>query len=82
MPKLERYECPQCGEILFDRDALQRLQGFRAAQSKRTSAVEFDAGEINKLLHQGERSIEREGTLDADETLAARRARRQTRKRK
>jgi Arc/MetJ-type ribon-helix-helix transcriptional regulator len=38
---------------------------------------EFDAGEMQALLAQGEESIAREGTLDADEALAARRARRQ-----
>jgi YgiT-type zinc finger domain-containing protein len=26
VPKLERYECPACGEILFDYDAMKRLE--------------------------------------------------------
>lgn len=38
---------------------------------------EFDPGEMDKLLAEGEKSIQREGTLDADEALAARRAARQ-----
>jgi hypothetical protein len=38
---------------------------------------EFEAREIEALLDEGEESIAREGTLDADEALAARRARRE-----
>ena len=38
---------------------------------------EFDVGEMQALLAEGEESTAREGTLDADEALAARRARRQ-----
>jgi Arc/MetJ-type ribon-helix-helix transcriptional regulator len=38
---------------------------------------EFEKGEMQTLLAEGEESIEKEGTLDADEALQARRARRQ-----
>ena len=38
---------------------------------------QFDPGELRALLAEGEESIAREGTFDADEALAARRARRQ-----
>jgi Arc/MetJ-type ribon-helix-helix transcriptional regulator len=37
---------------------------------------EFEPGEMEALLREGEESIEREGTLDVDEALEARRARR------
>ena len=37
---------------------------------------EFESGEMKELLKEGEESIARDGTLDADEALAARRARR------
>jgi Arc/MetJ-type ribon-helix-helix transcriptional regulator len=33
---------------------------------------EFDAGELNELLAEGERSIESEGTLDGDEAYRLR----------
>src|SRR5262249_31970973 len=38
---------------------------------------EFEPGEMQALLDEGEQSIANEGTLDADEALAARRANRQ-----
>jgi Arc/MetJ-type ribon-helix-helix transcriptional regulator len=38
---------------------------------------EFETGELRALLGEGEESIAREGTLDADEALAVRRARRE-----
>ena len=37
---------------------------------------EFDPGEMDALLREGEASIEREGALDLDAAFAARRARR------
>lgn len=37
---------------------------------------DFRPGELDKFLQAGEKSIERGGTLDGDEALAARRARR------
>jgi Arc/MetJ-type ribon-helix-helix transcriptional regulator len=37
---------------------------------------EFEPGEMEALLREGEESSEREGTLDVDEALKARRARR------
>jgi hypothetical protein len=51
--------------------------------AKNSAAVDdFTAGEMNELLVEGEQSIQREGTLDADEALAARRAHRLTSARK
>jgi YgiT-type zinc finger domain-containing protein len=29
VPKLERDECPNCGEILFDPEAMRRIESFR-----------------------------------------------------
>ncbi len=29
VPKLEREECPNCGEILFGPQAMRRIEGFR-----------------------------------------------------
>ncbi|MGH7176594.1 MAG: YgiT-type zinc finger protein [Tepidisphaeraceae bacterium] len=26
VPELERQECPVCGEVLFDRDAMKKIQ--------------------------------------------------------
>lgn len=80
VPKLERFECTNCGQILFDYNGAQRLE--RASKRNRSKDVKLNSGEMNKLLQQGEKSIEREGTLDSDEASAARRARRQMRTRK
>ena len=41
------------------------------------SPDEFEAGEMEALLKEGEGSIKREGTLDVDEAFKARRARRE-----
>lgn len=37
---------------------------------------EFDPGELEKLLQAGERSIDQEGTINGEEAMAMRRARR------
>ena len=37
---------------------------------------EFEPGELDQLLREGEQSIAQEGTLDVDEAFQARRARR------
>jgi len=34
VPRLERYECPGCGEILFDYDGIKRLEEARRPQRK------------------------------------------------
>lgn len=38
--------------------------------------AEFEAGELDELLAEGERSIEQEGTLDGDDAYRARNERR------
>jgi YgiT-type zinc finger domain-containing protein len=39
VPDLERQECPVCGEVLFDRSAMQRIQhAWQQQQSRRKSA--------------------------------------------
>ncbi|HXE52104.1 MAG TPA: hypothetical protein VN541_03775 [Tepidisphaeraceae bacterium] len=38
--------------------------------------LEFDEGELQRLLAEGEQSIKEEGTIDADEAFLARRQRR------
>lgn len=42
---------------------------------------DFDAGELDNLLAEGERSIEQEGTLDGDEAYRQRRQRRAEKRR-
>jgi Arc/MetJ-type ribon-helix-helix transcriptional regulator len=51
------------------------LAGLKSLSS--AAPDEFDPDEMNQLLAEGEQSIRQEGTLDADEALAARRAHRQ-----
>jgi len=34
VPKLERYRCSQCGEILFDYDGIKRIEEARAPRRK------------------------------------------------
>jgi hypothetical protein len=50
---------------------LAALKNFAA-----TPPDEFEIGEMQSLLEEGEESIKREGTLDAEEAFQARRARR------
>lgn len=46
------------------------------ALDQQERAGDFSPGELDALLQAGEKSIAVEGTLDGDEALAARRARR------
>jgi YgiT-type zinc finger domain-containing protein len=34
VPKLDRYECPNCGEVLFDYDGIKRLEEARLPRRK------------------------------------------------
>ena len=34
VPNLEYYECPDCGERLFDRDAMRKIEKYSPAYSK------------------------------------------------
>ena len=34
VPKLERYECPSCGEVLFDYDGIKRIEEARLPKRK------------------------------------------------
>lgn len=42
VPNLEYYECPDCGEKVYDRDAMRKIQkyspAFQPARAKRKSA--------------------------------------------
>ena len=35
VPNLEFYECPDCGECLFDPDAMRTIEGYSPAFAKR-----------------------------------------------
>lgn len=37
IPELERQECPNCGEILFDRSAMKRIQSFWPNKKRQTA---------------------------------------------
>ena len=50
------------------------VQAGLASLRQQEEFGEFAAGELDKLLADGEQSIATEGTLDGDEALAARRA--------
>ena len=40
VPRLERQECPDCGEVIFDFDAMGKLEAARAsARSSKSRAV-------------------------------------------
>lgn len=51
------------------------LAGLKSLAS--AAPNEFASGEMDSLLAEGEASIARDGTVDADEALAARRAQRE-----
>ena len=34
VPQLEFYECPACGERLYDRDAMRKIEAHRPAGAK------------------------------------------------
>ena len=38
LPKLERHECPACGEILFGYDSMKRIEESRPRKSHRKIA--------------------------------------------
>jgi len=37
VPQLERQECPNCGEVLFDCAAMERLEALRPKKRRRAS---------------------------------------------
>jgi YgiT-type zinc finger domain-containing protein len=37
VPRLERQECPNCGEVLFDCAAMERLEALRPKNRRRAS---------------------------------------------
>ena len=37
VPDLERQECPNCGEILFDRSAMRKIQSFWPGRKRQTA---------------------------------------------
>jgi YgiT-type zinc finger domain-containing protein len=39
IPRLERDECPNCGEILFGPQAMRRIEGFRKKSLRRTNIM-------------------------------------------
>ena len=68
-PEVQRFveERLRSGQYATAEDV---VEAGLTALKQQEAAGEFVAGEWDKLLEQGERSIEREGTIDAGEVFA------------
>lgn len=43
VPNLEHWQCPDCGEHVYDRDAMQRIEAHSPAYAKRRRAEKITA---------------------------------------